>query len=143
MRIAPTGLLSIVCAFGLQACHVRPPVAQFDDIPVPDGLELIEDEQSHSVQWVDAKFRHGQFRYEGRRSATEVEAFLLDRMPTFGWRLLGQESADESGNPVSILRFRRPQDNATCYVEDVGDEYTNLKITVTTVTDAPSTQANR
>lgn len=141
MRYLRFGVITLCLALG--ACRTTATVAQFDDIPVPDGLKLMADNQSHSVAWADAEFRHGEFRYDGRRSATEIEAFLVERMPQFGWRLRGREVAEESGNPVAILRFRRSPDNAVCYVEDVEDEFTQLKILVTTVTEVPSIEANQ
>ena len=121
------------------ACASTPvaPARQFNDIPIPDGLELQRAPKSH---WVTSDtYRYGVLAYEGECAAVDVESFLRESMPRFNWRL-----TEESGTDTSkVLTFRRNPDTAQCVIEPVGESNSRLTITVDTVTTTESSETPR
>lgn len=61
------------------------PVLRFDDIPVPSGFSLIQ-EQSFTYQ--DDMMRVGLLRYAGKASAAQIISFYKAEMGSYNWRLV-------------------------------------------------------
>jgi hypothetical protein len=87
------------------------PVEQFSDLPVPAGLRLLT-EANRSWSRSQGSFRAARLYYTGRVRMLEVQAYLRQRMPAYGWEL---ESEEASGHQAVIQRWIKHSNPAVHY----------------------------
>ena len=89
---------------------VFPPAAgaRFDDIPVPEGMEMNHD---RSFVFESEQLQIAYLIYEGRLTPEETAQFFADALPRAGWDLLDVLQYDDI-----TLRFNKPEKNLVVHV---------------------------
>ena len=78
----------------VEAGELPTSVVQFVDLPVPQRLKILSGvQQSWSYQ--SGRFRNAKLHYVGSVAFENVRAFLRERLPTHGWRLIDEERPTE------------------------------------------------
>ncbi|MBK8980553.1 MAG: hypothetical protein IPM29_32015 [Planctomycetes bacterium] len=77
---------------------------QFDDVPVPDGMEL-QTGMNQSFSHVSEPFRFGDFHYAGSVPFGQVVSDMRAKMPLFGWSEVGIHDSDQR---AELEFLRRP-----------------------------------
>jgi len=87
------------------------PVEQFADVPVPEGFRLLTD-ANRSWSRSQGSFRAARLYYTGGQRLAEVQRYLRERMPAYGWEL---ESEEANGHQAVIQRWIKHSDPAVHY----------------------------
>lgn len=101
---------------------------QFDDVVVPSGFRL-QDDESHSRE--DATFRTGHWLYYGGMHVDEAAMHVTRHMPRHSWSCTVDEQLEEEGKHLRFERgiytadYRlRRQDGRTEMTVDYETDYT-------------------
>ncbi len=101
---------------------------QFQDIPVPSELRLVERFHSSDSREL-GEYRYANFVYAGALPVGGVCSYLLERMPQHSWEL-EQDTSGSDG--YRSLRFRRGNYAVDCVLTPQSNSRTRMEMTVRT-----------
>ncbi|MGQ9648593.1 MAG: hypothetical protein ACUVXJ_00600 [Phycisphaerae bacterium] len=98
-------------------------VAFLEEIPVPDGFQLVDE---HSMDHESAGQRMARHEYKGRADPFAVREFYRQRMPQMGWERL----SDQSVKGVITMRFEKKLEACTIQIRSghFGQSIVNVEV---------------
>lgn len=98
-------------------------VAFLEEIPVPDGFQLVDE---HSMDHESAGQRMARHEYKGRADPFAVRDFYRQRMPQMGW----ERVSDQSVKGVITMRFEKKLEACTIQIRPghFGQSIVNVEV---------------
>lgn len=110
-------------------------VAQFEDVPIPDGLKL-QTNLNQTYSYENGMYRKGAFVYTGTLAGEAVVEYALQNLPDYGWQLVSNTGSAAEGEGGAVLEFVRWPYRARYQIEDAEKGPTRLEVTYTTDFDS-------